>query len=198
MRDRLSEGLRGLGLTKREVDQLLDVYRDGLGLDNASTAALEQVLSPAKARRVKAAFAVTRACDEACMARLPSSPMRTPSDVVAAVRSSIGDKPQEYFVVVLLDARNRIIDLMGVAVGTLASVDVHPRDLFREAIRRGAHTIVMAHNHPSGSVDPSAADVELTERMVEVGKKLGIPVLDHVIVTRDGHVSLRAVGIWPS
>jgi DNA repair protein RadC len=76
----------------------------------------------------------------------------------------------------------------------MAQVDVHPRELFRPCIREGIHSVILAHNHPSGDCEPSEADVELTKRMCEVGRLVAIPVLDHLIVTDSEHCSLAALG----
>lgn len=101
---------------------------------------------------------------------------------------------QEHFIAFLLNARQKILAERVIAVGALSQVDVHPRELFRDAIRMVAHSIIMAHNHPSGDTEPSAADYELTRRMIQAGKLLGIPVLDHVIVTDSATVSLASLG----
>jgi len=123
--------------------------------------------------------------------------VRTPSDAAALVREHIDavDLEQEHFWVLLLNARQKVIKRVLVAVGTVSQVDTHPRDIFREAIRLNAHSIILAHNHPSEDPDPSNADIELTSRMVEVGKLVGIPVLDHVIVTGGDFCSLAAPGL---
>ena len=78
--------------------------------------------------------------------------------------------------------------------GTLSSALVHPRDVFREAIRRNAAAIVLVHNHPSGDPAPSGDDMELTRRLAKIGALVGIDVLDHVIVAKEGYVSLREQG----
>ena len=117
-----------------------------------------------------------------------------PRDVVDVIRRRIADREQEWFVAVLLDSRQRVIDLQTVAIGTLSSVDVHPREVFRDAIRLAVHSVVVAHNHPSGDPTPSDADLLLTSRLVEAGRLVGIPVLDHLIVSRGAHTSLAASG----
>jgi DNA repair protein RadC len=103
---------------------------------------------------------------------------------------------QEGFAVLCLTARHCVIGKpVLVSLGTATEVTVHPRDVFREAIRRNAVAVLVGHNHPSGRLEPSASDVELTHRLVLVGELLGIPVLDHLIVgARGEHVSLRERG----
>jgi DNA repair protein RadC len=107
---------------------------------------------------------------------------------------------QETFVVIMLNARNGLIGAHVVAIGTVSSVEVHPRDVFREAVRRNAAGIVVAHNHPTGNVEPSPEDHLLTARLVEAGKVLGIPVVDHLIVgskRRPSYLSFSERGVMP-
>jgi DNA repair protein RadC len=112
-----------------------------------------------------------------------------PEDAARIVRKLMRAE-QETFVVLCLDVRNRLISSHVVAIGTAYGVEVHPRDIFREAVRRNAAGIVVAHNHPSGDPTPSPEDVALTARLKSAGELLGIPVLDHVVVTTDRYASL--------
>lgn len=109
--------------------------------------------------------------------------------------SHLRDEKKEYFVLVMLDAQNGVIRIVNVHIGTLTSSMVGPREVFREAIREGASSIVVAHNHPSGDPAPSAQDIDVTERLMEVGKLLDIPLLDHVIIGENRFVSLRERGV---
>jgi len=94
---------------------------------------------------------------------------------------------QECFCVLRLDTANRPIGRpMMVAMGSVNTVEVNPRDVFREAVRRNATSIIVAHNHPSGEVEPSANDRALTDRLQEGGKLLGIPMLDHIVLGASG------------
>lgn len=98
---------------------------------------------------------------------------------------------QETFVALYLTVRNTLVgEPHVVAIGCLTSVEVHPRDVFRGAIAANAAGIVILHNHPSGDPTPSAEDIELTRRLKACGDLLGIPVVDHVVVTADRHVSI--------
>jgi DNA repair protein RadC len=101
---------------------------------------------------------------------------------------------REHFVVFDLDVRHRIIARRVVHVGTLAGVEVHPREVFRDAVVNAAAAVILAHNHPSGDPSPSRQDLELTARLRQVGELLGITVLDHVIVAAEGFVSLADRG----
>jgi DNA repair protein RadC len=151
---------------------------------------------PAWARRVPAAFRLAALAPYAGRAR-DSGAITQPGEVAAVVRARLSGADREHFAVVHLDARSLILDVETVAIGTLASVDVHPRSVFRGAIRRNTHAIVVAHNHPSGVVEPSDADHELTRRLVDAGELVGIPVVDHVIVAGRKHYSMLAEGAFP-
>ena len=143
--------------------------------------------------------AVMEACAAYCEVKKPA--IRGPEKGVEILRPFItaattGDK-QEAFVVMLLDTKSR---MMGsprvVTLGLLNSSMVHPRETFREAVRDGAASVIVAHNHPSGDPTPSKEDIDVTRRLVEAGKLLGIPVVDHLILGRkepdtSGYVNLR-------
>lgn len=117
--------------------------------------------------------------------------------IAPTFRRSRWGATQEAFAVVPLDARNRPLRKkpIVVAMGTLTSVEVHPRDVFREAVRLNAAAVIVAHNHPSGDPEPSAEDRDLTERLRQAGRLLGIPLLDHFIITREAYVSLADRGL---
>ena len=101
---------------------------------------------------------------------------------------------REVFVAISLDGRHRSIVLRTISVGTLTSSLVHPREVFRGAIEDGAAAIIVAHNHPSGECYSSQEDHDVTKRLVQAGKILGICVLDHVIVTSDSFYSFQSSG----
>lgn len=123
--------------------------------------------------------------------------MRGPDDVARFARRCYGGNPQETFVVLGLDARQRVRLVRTVAIGSVAHVDVHPREVYRPLVRAGMHSVIAVHNHPSGEPEPSQADIELTRRLAEVGRVLGIPLLDHLIVTGTRSVSLAQMGVLP-
>lgn len=109
---------------------------------------------------------------------------------VAAALQDIADEDREHFVVFYMNVRHRVIQRRIVHVGSLTGVDCHPREVFKGAIAASAAAIIIAHNHPSGEVSPSRQDIELTQRLRECGELLGIPVIDHVIVSGNGFSSL--------
>src|ERR1700731_1556412 len=109
--------------------------------------------------------------------------------------SAIGFEPREQFRVLYLDKRNNLIADEVMHEGTVDHTPVYPREVLRRAIELHATGCVLVHNHPSGDATPSRADIDMTKQVAEVCKLLGIAVHDHVIITRDGHSSLRGLGL---
>ena len=119
--------------------------------------------------------------------------INSPEDVLKEV-SHIRENKKENFVVLYLDARNKLIYKETVSIGTLNTSLVHPREVFEPAVRNLAVQIILAHNHPSGDPKPSKDDLAITKRLTETGKILGIEVIDHIIVTGNDFTSLRNRG----
>ncbi len=118
----------------------------------------------------------------------------SPADVDRLLRGRIANLDRENFVVVLLNTKNEVIETSTVSVGTLSASLVHPREVFKPAIRASAASVVLVHNHPSGKVEPSREDREITRRLVEAAEILGVEVLDHVIMG-DGYFSMKEHGM---
>jgi len=104
-------------------------------------------------------------------------------------KDKIGDKKQEYFYCVYLDNQKKVLDDKLLFIGTINYSVVHPREIFKEAYLLGASAIICIHNHPGGNVLPSKQDIEITNNLVEVGKLLGIKVLDHIIICKEKYYS---------
>ena len=104
-------------------------------------------------------------------------------------------KKQEYFIVLTLDGASHLIEQRVVSIGTLNQSLVHPREVFADAVTDRAAGVIVAHNHPGGQLAPSREDIGVTQRLKEAGKLLGIELLDHVILTREGFLSLREEGM---
>lgn len=119
---------------------------------------------------------------------------RSPDDVDRYLRPLVRDLDVERFHVFCLDARHRIRRAELVSIGTLTASLVHPREVFRVAVREAAAAILLAHNHPSGDPTPSTEDAAVTKRLSEAGRLIGIRVLDHVIVAASGFYSFREAG----
>lgn len=127
-----------------------------------------------------------------------TKPARTPISRPEDVRNlcaGMAKYRQEVFRVLLLDSKHRVLRKVTVCKGGLNAAVVHPREVFAPAIIARAASIVLVHNHPSGDPEPSEEDLRLTRRMVEAGQLLGIDVLDHVVVAKGGHVSLKEHGL---
>lgn len=116
-----------------------------------------------------------------------------PDDAAEILAKYLKGTDRENFVVLMLDIKNKVLGINTVSVGSLTATVVHPREVFKPAILMNAAGIILGHNHPSGDVGPSKEDIATTKKMVEAGKLLDIPVLDHVIVG-DGFTSLREEG----
>jgi DNA repair protein RadC len=119
----------------------------------------------------------------------------SPEDVAELLRYDIGGREQEHLVVVLLDTRNRLLRTVEVYVGSLNTSVVRIGEVFREAVRANAAAVIVAHNHPSGDPSPSPEDIAVTRALVEAGRLLDIEVLDHLIIGKDRHLSLRQAGL---
>ena len=105
-------------------------------------------------------------------------------------------RPEEVFAIITLDIKNQITGVFEVSVGTLTSSQVHPREVFKRAILQNSAAIILGHNHPSGIPDPSKDDINITNKLMEGGKLLGIDVLDHVIVGNNvTYISMKEKGV---
>ncbi|MCF0261389.1 MAG: DNA repair protein RadC [Sphaerochaetaceae bacterium] len=122
-----------------------------------------------------------------------SKPCNTPRAVYDNIRH-YGDRQQEYFLCIMLNGANEIIGVNVVTMGLVNRTLVHPREVFSEPIRMRATSVVLAHNHPSGNLIPSADDIEVTLRMKKAGMILGIEVMDHIIFSSDDYRSMRESG----
>ena len=164
------------------------------GLYDVSVHELVQVngIGEAKACIILAAVELGRRIGQV---RNPGRPViSSPADVERLLRGRIANLDRENFVVVLLNTKNEVIETSTVSVGTLGASLVHPREVFKPAVRASAASVVLAHNHPSGKVEPSREDREVTRRLGEAAGILGIEVLDHVIVG-DGYFSMKVHGM---
>ena len=120
--------------------------------------------------------------------------IRSPDDGANYVMEEMRLLKQEHFVVLFLDTKNHVIHRQTIFVGSLNASIVHPREVFREAVKRSAASIILTHNHPSGDPSPSQEDIHVTRRLVEAGKIMGIEVLDHIIIGNRKFVSLKEKG----
>jgi DNA repair protein RadC len=167
-------GLRQL--VEMEMEQLTDIK--GIGT--------------AKALQILAAFELGKR-----LARTgPGTPIsiRSPQDVAELFMEELRYLPKEHFVCLYLNSKNHVISRETLSVGTLNASLVHPREVFRPAIQKNSASIICAHNHPSGDPTPSPEDIQMTQRLYEAGKLIGIELLDHIIIGDNRYISLKEHG----
>lgn len=114
-----------------------------------------------------------------------------PNTLISWLNLELGYKRQEYFLAIYLDKQNRLLSHSILFKGTLDRSVVHPREIFKEAVKKSASRIILVHNHPSGSLKPSNADLKTTEVLVDAGQMMGVFILDHLIVSEGNYVSIR-------
>lgn len=185
--------------TKREsvMDLSNRVLMHFEGLKLLSDATIEELtaikgIGPAKGVVILAAIEVGKRMNE----YKPDEKytIRSPEDGANYVMEEMRSLAQEHFVVIFLNTKNEIIHRQTIFIGSLNASIVHPREVFREAVKRSAASIICAHNHPSGDPAPSQEDIHVTRRLVESGKMIGIELLDHLIIGDRKFVSLKEKG----
>lgn len=119
----------------------------------------------------------------------------SPLDVRDLLMEEMRFLEKEHFKAILLNTKNHVISIEDISVGSLNSSIVHPREVFKPAIRRSSASIILVHNHPSGDPTPSKEDIEVTSRLVQAGNILGISVLDHIIIGNNSILSFREQGL---
>ena len=149
-------------------------------------------MGPGKTASLIAAFEISRRLAAHRLAAGDS--IRSPEDVHRHFYPRLRDHLRECFVAVLLDGRHRVIREVLISQGTLTASLVHPREVFRPALREAAAALILVHNHPSGDPRPSREDRDVTHRLVQAGEVLGVRVLDHVVVAERGYHSFSEAG----
>jgi DNA repair protein RadC len=189
----------GRGIPKKSVmniaQELLAKFGNVKAIGQATIEELSQIkgIGLAKAAQIKASFELGRR--EELEPELKNFDIKDPESVVKAIRASIKDKAKEHFKLILLNPRNKIIGISTISIGTLNASLVHPREVFKDAIMHTAASVVLAHNHPSGDPEPSEDDITITKRLIEAGKILGVEVIDHIIVGKNGFFSFKEKGL---
>lgn len=175
--------------------RLIDRAGGLVSLARISFRELESIpgVGPAKAAYLLAAFELGRRLASAPLER--GQAIRSPADVQRHFQPRWRDRRRESFHALQLDGRHRLTSVDEVSVGTLTASLVHPREVFREAIRNAAAAVLLVHHHPSGDPSPSPEDRSVTERLVSAGRLLGIRVVDHVIVADSGYYSFQEAGL---
>ncbi len=167
------DGLRGL--FEASLEEMMEI--EGIGL--AKAAQLKAVAE--MSRR----FPLTGGAEEI---------IKSPATAAEVLMPRLRYLQQEKFCIVLLNTKNMVIAVEEVTTGGLNSSLVHPREVFKRAIRRSSAAIILAHNHPSGDPNPSREDIRVTRRLIEVGDLVGIKVLDHIIIGDGRFLSLKQEG----
>ena len=182
----LRTGPRGSNVIKVAESALLK-YK-GASLANAGFMDLRKIkgIGPVKAGELLACFELGRRMLKDKVTTLILSP-REVWEQLKYIRES----KKEHFVVFFLDTQNQEIKREVISVGTLNSSLIHPREVFEPAIKNLSSHIIIAHNHPSGSLEPSGEDIVVTKRLSDAGRLLGIEILDHVVVTAKGYGSFK-------
>jgi len=189
----------GRGVSKKSVitiaQELLVKFGNIKAISEATIEELSQIkgIGFAKAVQIKACFELGKRKD--LEPELKDFDIKDPQSVVKAIRASIKDKAKEHFKLILLNARNKILGVSTISIGSLNASIVHPREVFKDAIVHSAYSVVLAHNHPSGDPEPSEDDLTITKRFIEAGKILGIHVTDHIIISKNGFFSFKDKGL---
>lgn len=190
-----------LELTLREtndskvVDELFEQYASLRELTSATQSELIAIkgIGPAKAISLLAFIELAKRISTYEQKR--PDIIRGAEDVASLVMAEMRYLDREYFRTVLLNTKNHVLRIDTISIGTLNASMVHPRELFKVAIRNSAAAVILLHNHPSGDPTPSREDIQLTQRLVEAGELLGITVLDHIIIGDGIFISLKAKGL---
>jgi DNA repair protein RadC len=129
-----------------------------------------------------------------CGPRRKAVQIKSASDASEFLSGVQKDNAREHFMALFLDGGHQIISYATLSIGTATSTQVHPREVFQAAILSGSVALIVAHNHPSGSLSPSEEDRQMTKRLVSAGHLLGIPVLDHLILSDSDFFSFNEAG----
>lgn len=167
-------------------------------LANIASASFEELVAvngigPAKAADILATFELAKRLAESRMEF--QGVVNSPADAAQLVLRELSLADKEHFMIIMLNTKNRVIAKKTVSIGHLQASLVHPREMFKEAIKRSSAALILVHNHPSGDLTPSREDITTTERLREAGAVLGIDVLDHIIVGDNRYFSFREHGL---
>ncbi|MBP0014110.1 MAG: DNA repair protein RadC [Roseofilum sp. SBFL] len=189
--------LSAMGLGQHLLQELSESQRNALEvLRDISPQELTKIhgIGPAKATTILAAIELGKRVFEC---RPVKREINSPDEAAAALSHELMWQNQEKFAVLSLDVKNQVVATKVITIGTATETLAHPREIFREVIRQGASRLIIAHNHPTGSTEPSEEDIELTKQLLQAAQLLGIPLLDHLILGQGSHQSLRqTTDLW--
>lgn len=175
--------------------RLLDKFGGLEGIQRASVAEIcnQHGVGEAKAAQIKAAIELGSRLK---MDKVEDRPtINSPEDVADLYKYDLAEMEQEVLIVILLDTRNHVMEKVEIYRGSVNSSQVRVSEIFTPAVRRNATSLIVVHNHPSGDPTPSPDDVSMTRAIVQAGKLLDIDVLDHMVIARNGFVSLKQRGL---
>jgi DNA repair protein RadC len=186
----LGSGIKGKNVVELSKQVLQTITR--ISIEKITLSDLLEIkgLGPTKAGQIISSLELSKRLLKEKVSEL----IMSPKDVWHELQD-IRDNKREHFVVFYLDTRNQVIKREIISVGTLNASLIHPREVFEPAIRYSTAQIIIAHNHPSGITDPSEEDLDISRRLIEAGKILGIDILDHIIVSKSGYKSLREANL---
>jgi len=190
--------LSAVGLGQYILQCLGENQRDAMSvMRDLSARELMEIpgVGPAKATSILAAIELGK---RVLQSRPPEKTVvDDPSVAAAALSHELMWQSQERFAVLFLDIKHRILGMKVITIGTATETLAHPRDIFREVLRHGATRVIIAHNHPSGNLEPSQEDIHLTRQLLEAANLLGVPILDHLILGNGDFSSLRqTTSLW--
>jgi len=185
----LGSGFKGMPVLN--IAKAIEKHLKKEGIEGITVKKLLSIdgIGSAKACQLTAAFELARRHYES-----PETVTITHSRDIAELLKSYAKKNQEHFITVTIDGANAVIKTRVVFIGTLNRSLVHPREVFAPAFTDRAASIIIAHNHPSGNIQPSLEDIEMTQKLTKAGQLLGIEIIDHVILTKNGHYSFHGNG----
>ncbi len=175
------------GTKKENVLEICNKLLSKYGLEKLANCTLQELkeehgIGNAKACQLVALFELFR---RAGCAKKEAQPIKKAADIAGLYLPRMKHLPQEQFVAVYLDTKNKIICDQIVTVGTINASIIHPREVFHGAIKNLANAVIVVHNHPSGDPSPSKEDLEITQRLEKTGEVMGIRLLDHIIIGRE-------------
>ncbi|MDD6764031.1 MAG: DNA repair protein RadC [Firmicutes bacterium] len=175
--------------------ELLHSDRRGLRhLAEASPEELRRINGMGEAKVCELLAAMELGKRLACLPAENNENIRCAQDIAGMFMERLRHEKKEHFICLLINVRGDVIEANEVSVGDLNSASSHPREVFRNAIKRSAGSVAFVHNHPSGNPEPSPSDIDSTKRLVEAGELLGIPVIDHIIIGDGEYLSMKAAG----
>ncbi len=179
------QNLSAIDLAKHIVNQLKDISE----LRTRSVHELTKIKGVGKTKAISLLAAIELG-ERVLKSNSENPTIQTPKDVYELLKYDLKDLKQEVLIVLYLDAKSSLIEKKQLFKGTLNSSTIHPREIFKYAVKYSAYAIILVHNHPSGNSEPSIQDLEVTERIIDIGKLLQIQVLDHIIIANDKYNSI--------